>query len=306
MTAGSGLSSPPLKLPKLSPAVLPPSKPSKRTSAPDDGPGKCGFVVVDGVRDKAPAVKLARRSSGPLTRTAGLPGAPRPLLRRRSGDFSLPVRYKVRRKKRQRMLRRNARLGRTTKRHMCSTHTHTSSRQKPLHSSLSIHFGAFRTFCCVAHLLSAPARLGIESRFQRVVLTCSALVMKVQNDTRLHDDLRNLAVWERFHESPCVKTHQVSHIRPLLVASVHPPKYVIIPGNNSRAVLAAFRRRPWWGPARKEEDASAAAVVRSSFVSRRKKGGRNNARDGTGNKVGYRCVCCKNDTVLFMRGTKNM
>ncbi|CAM9524752.1 unnamed protein product [Scytosiphon promiscuus] len=61
-------------------------------------------------------------------------------------------------------------------------------------------------------------------------------------------------------------------------------KYVVIPGNNSRAVLAAFRRRPWWGPARKEDDPSAANVVRSSFVSRRKKSGKKSAPGG---KLGY-------------------
>jgi len=85
------------------------------------------------------------------------------------------------------------------------------------------------------------------------------------------------------------------NVTPLRAASPNrPEKYVVIPGNNSRAVLAAFRRRPWWGPARKEEDLSAAAVVRSSFVSRRKKGGgeKKNDRDGdgAGKKVGYRCV----------------
>lgn len=86
-----------------------------------------------------------------------------------------------------------------------------------------------------------------------------------------------------------MRTHKLLIFTPCST-SVNRPKYVVIPGNNSRAILAAFRRRPWWGPARKE-DASAATVVRSSFVSRRKRGGKKNSRDGTGSKVGYRCVC---------------
>lgn len=131
MTAGSILVSPPLKLPELSPVAPSPSKPSKRTSAPTDGPRKCSFVVVDGTTDKATAVKTSRRSSVPLPRTAVLPGASRPLLRRRSGDFSLPVRYKVRRKNRQHA-EKERRKGRTAV-HMqitcCRLTVKTSSRQ---------------------------------------------------------------------------------------------------------------------------------------------------------------------------------
>ncbi len=98
MTAGSGLASPPVRLPKLSPLEKSPSKPTKRTSAPP-APRKSSFVVVDGAENVRTApVNATRRSSLPLPlpRTAGVLGDSRPRLRRRSGDFSLPVKYKVR------------------------------------------------------------------------------------------------------------------------------------------------------------------------------------------------------------------
>lgn len=97
MTAGSGLAGPPVRLPKLSTKEKPPSKPTKRSSARAE-PQQSSFVVVDGAENVRTApVKATRRSSLPLPlpRTAGALGASRPLVRRRSGDFSLPVKYKV-------------------------------------------------------------------------------------------------------------------------------------------------------------------------------------------------------------------
>lgn len=300
MTAESGLTSPPLKLPKLSPVAAPPSKPSKRTSAPASLGKGSGFVVVDGTPDKASPVKLTRRSSVPLARTAGLPGAPRSLLRRRSGDFSLPVRYKVRRKnvnmhaeecpKRPYAYRWACRL--------CSLHQQS---HKPYHEHLIAYpLEECCHPCSVAYLLSTLPRLGLESRLNG----CSAQQTGVVGENDTHNIMQSTCqstnsalLWEKVHERPCVL---MSFLRSLRVASLHRPKYVVIPGNNSRAVLAAFRRRPWWGPARKEEDVSAVAVVRSSFVSRRKKDGKKNARDGTGNKVGYRCVYSKNKSLFLV------
>ena len=98
MTAGSGPASLPVRLPKLNPKEKSPSKPTKRASAPPP-PRKSSFVVVDGGTEnvRTAPVNVTRRSSLPLPapRTAGVSGAARPRMRRRSGDFSLPVKYKV-------------------------------------------------------------------------------------------------------------------------------------------------------------------------------------------------------------------
>lgn len=112
MTADQGLASPPVKLPKLSPTLLP-TAPVAEVAIPPQKPraiAERGTGVVGGTDEKEPAAKLAKRSSLPLPRTAATAGdevvqamrgtSPMirgPRLRRRSGDFSLPVRYKVRR-----------------------------------------------------------------------------------------------------------------------------------------------------------------------------------------------------------------
>lgn len=115
-TPGSDVASPPLKLPKLSPvetssaavAVSPQQhKPTKRTVP--RGSARDTAAVVGDITDQVTAARMpSRRSSLPLPLPRRVGGdhlaqgsqggslAPNgPLQRRRSGDFSLPVRYKV-------------------------------------------------------------------------------------------------------------------------------------------------------------------------------------------------------------------
>lgn len=104
MTAGPVLASPSLQLPELRPKGTSPSTPPTAATQQEEPTSssalarkcKSSVVVVDGIisEEVRPAVKLARRATLPAP-------APVPVLRRRrrSGDFSLPVRYKVRKKR---------------------------------------------------------------------------------------------------------------------------------------------------------------------------------------------------------------
>lgn len=100
MTAGPDLASPAIQLPKLGPTVTSPSTPPTGAigQEPTGKNGKCKsvVVVVDGfIREEVPpAVNLAKRATLPAPAPV-----PAPCRRRRSGDFSLPVRYKVRPKR---------------------------------------------------------------------------------------------------------------------------------------------------------------------------------------------------------------
>lgn len=103
MTAGPGLASPSVQLPRLGPKGTPPStSPAaaiQQEPTSSSVPARiCNSVVgIDGISEEVrPAVNLARRKTLPAPAPV-----PVPRRRRRSGDFSLPVRYKVRSKNRE-------------------------------------------------------------------------------------------------------------------------------------------------------------------------------------------------------------